>query len=90
MVKVFYVYIIVEIPALLDLSVSNRYTGLVRANIRYGRNIWREKPFNRECNFINRCGGGEWWRRINTYCSLCPEKYGSFNNVKRKLDFFTY
>ena len=34
-VKAFYVYIIIKILALLILSVSNRYTGLVRAGIRY-------------------------------------------------------
>ena len=35
LVKAFYVYIIIKVPALLVLSVNNRYTGLVRANIRH-------------------------------------------------------
>ena len=37
MVKAFYAYIIIKIPAPLVLSVNSRYTGLVRAGIRYGK-----------------------------------------------------
>ena len=41
LVKAFYVCIIMKVPALLVLSVNIRYTGLVRANIRYGKNMVR-------------------------------------------------
>ena len=34
-------------PALLVLSVNNRYTELIRANIMYDNNREREKFFNR-------------------------------------------
>ena len=33
-------------PASLVLPVNNRYTGLIRANIRYGKNGVRENIFN--------------------------------------------
>ena len=33
-------------PAPLVLSVNNRYTRLIRANIRYGKNGVMEKKFN--------------------------------------------
>ena len=33
-----YIYIIVKIPGQLVFSVNNRYTGLIRTNIRYGKN----------------------------------------------------
>ena len=33
-------------PAPLVFSVNNRYTGLIRANIRYGKNGAMEKNFN--------------------------------------------
>ena len=39
LVKAFYVYTIIKMPALFVLSVNNRYTGLVRANTRYGKSI---------------------------------------------------
>ena len=38
-------YIIIK-PAPLILSVNNRYTELIRANIRYGKNGVTEKIFN--------------------------------------------
>ena len=33
-------------PALLVLPVNNRYTGLIRTNIRYDKNGVRKKFFN--------------------------------------------
>ena len=42
LVKAFYVCIIIKVPALLVLSVNNRYRGLVRANIRNGKNMDRK------------------------------------------------
>ena len=42
-INAFYVYIIIKMPALLVLSVNNRYIELLRANIRYGNNREREK-----------------------------------------------
>ena len=38
-------YIIIKMPAPLVLSVNNRYTGLIRANISYGKS-GVEKNFN--------------------------------------------
>ena len=34
-INAFYVYIIIKMPVLLVLSVNNRYTELIRVNIRY-------------------------------------------------------
>ena len=45
-INAFYVYIIIKMPALLVLSVNNRYTELIRANIRYGNNRERGNIFN--------------------------------------------
>ena len=43
LVKAFYACIIIKVPALLVLSINNKYTELVRANIRYGKkNIGRK------------------------------------------------
>ena len=39
LLKAFYAYIIIKIPAVLVSSVNNRYTGLARANNRYGKNM---------------------------------------------------
>ena len=41
LVKAFYVYIIIKIPALLVLPVNNRYTGLVSVGITYGKVMGR-------------------------------------------------
>ena len=38
-----FMHIIIKMPAPLVLSVNNRYTGLIRANIRYGKNGLMEK-----------------------------------------------
>ena len=38
-----FMHIIIKMPAPLILSVNNRYTGLIRANIRYGKNGLMEK-----------------------------------------------
>ena len=46
-INAFYVYIIIKMPALLDLSVNNRYTELIRTNIRYGNNRERKNIFNK-------------------------------------------
>ena len=45
-INAFYVYITIKMPALLVLSVNNRYTELIRANIRYGNNRERGNIFN--------------------------------------------
>ena len=37
-INAFYVYIIIKMPVLLVLSVNNRYTELIRVNIRYNNN----------------------------------------------------
>ena len=50
-------FIIIKIPAPLVLSVNNRYTGLVRANIRYGKSDMREKILMEGRYFLNRVGG---------------------------------
>ena len=41
-----FMHIIIKMPAPLVLSVNNRYTGLIRANIRYGKNGVMENIFN--------------------------------------------
>ena len=41
----------------LVLPVNNRYTGLIRANIRYGKNGVREKCLMEGGYFLNREGG---------------------------------
>ena len=45
-INAFYVYIIIKMPPLLVLSVNNRYTELIRANIRYGNIRERGNIFN--------------------------------------------
>ena len=50
-------YIIIKMPAPLVLSVNNIYTGLTRANIRYGKNGVREKSLMEGGYFLNREGG---------------------------------
>ena len=42
-INAFYVYIIIKMPVLLVLSVNNRYTELIRVNIRYNNNREGEK-----------------------------------------------
>ena len=37
---------IIKMLVPLVLSVNNRYTGVIRANIRYGKNVAMEKMFN--------------------------------------------
>ena len=49
-------YIIIKMPAPLVLSVNNIYTGLTRANIRYGKNGVREKSLMEGGYFLNREG----------------------------------
>ena len=44
-------------PAPLVLSVNNRYTGLIRANIRYGKDGLRGKLLMEGGYFLNRKGG---------------------------------
>ena len=44
-------------PAPLVLSVINRYTGLLRVNIRYGKNGVRETFLMEGWYFLNREGG---------------------------------
>ena len=44
-------------PAPLVFSVNNRYTGLIRANARYGKNGVREKFLMEGGYFLNREGG---------------------------------
>ena len=44
-------------PAPLVFSVNNRYTGLIRANIRYGKSGMREKILMEGRYFLNRAGG---------------------------------
>ena len=44
-------------PASLVLSVNNRYTGLIRANIRYGKDGVRGKLLMEGGYFLNRKGG---------------------------------
>ena len=44
-------------PAPLVLTVNNRYTGLIRANIRYGKNGVRERFLMEGGYFLNRTGG---------------------------------
>ena len=41
----------------LVLSVNNRYTGLIRANIRYGKDGVRGKFLMESGYFLNRKGG---------------------------------
>ena len=41
----------------LVVSVNNRYTGLIRANIRYSKNGVREKFLMEGGYFLNREGG---------------------------------
>ena len=43
-------------PAPLVFSVNNRYTGLIRANTRYGKNGVREKFLMEGGYFLNREG----------------------------------
>ena len=50
-------FIIIKIPAPLVLSFNNRYTGLVRANIRYGKGGVRVKILTKGEYFLNRAGG---------------------------------
>ena len=89
LVKDFYVYMYViiyiffKIPSLLVLSVNNRYTGFVRANIRYDKNMGREIFLTEGGYFLNRVG-------VNTACPLCPGSFRFFNNTKKKFDFFIY
>ena len=59
-----FMYIIIKMPAPLVLSVNNRYTGLIRANIRYGKYGVREKFLIEDRYFLN--------REVNTICPLCP------------------
>ena len=44
-------------PAPLVFSVNNRYTGLIRANIRYGKNGVKENLLKEVGYFLNREGG---------------------------------
>ena len=44
-------------PAPLVLPVNNRYTGLIRANIRYGKNGVRVKFLMEAGYFLHREGG---------------------------------
>ena len=44
-------------PAPLVLPVNNRYTGLIRANIRYGKYGVRERFLMKGGYFLNRMGG---------------------------------
>ena len=44
-------------PAPLVLSVNNRYTGLIGANIRYGKKGVRKKILMEGGYFLNREGG---------------------------------
>ena len=44
-------------PAPLVLPVNNRYTGLIRANIRYGKNGVKENLLKEVGYFLNREGG---------------------------------
>ena len=46
-------------PAPLVWSVNNRYTGLIRANIRYGKNGVTEKKVNGRL-VLFRQGGGKY------------------------------
>ena len=50
-------YIIIKMPAPLVLPVNNRYTGLIRANIRYGKYGVRERFLMEGGYFLNRMGG---------------------------------
>ena len=47
----------IKMPALLVLSINNRYIGLIRANIWYGNNGVREKCLMEGGYFKNREGG---------------------------------
>ena len=59
--------------ALLVLSVNNEYKGLIRANIRYGKNRARAKLFN---------GGGS-----KPVCPQRSGNYEPFNSASKMLYF---
>ena len=55
--EMIFMYTIIKMPDLLVLSVNNIYTGLTRANIRYGMNGVRETSLMEGGYFLNREGG---------------------------------
>ena len=68
LINAFYVYLIIKMPALLVLSVNNRYTGLIRVNINNSINGVRKKFFSGG-RVIFKYGG----EKVNTISPLCPE-----------------
>ena len=74
-------FIIIKMFAMLVLSVNNWYTGLVGANIRYGKNWERFFQWRVGTSLIERKG-------VNTIFPLCPGNNGPFNNVKKKNGIF--
>ena len=50
-------FVIIKMLAPLVLSVNNRYTGLIRASIRYGKDCVRGNFLTEGGYFLNRKGG---------------------------------
>ena len=74
-----YVYIIIKMPVMLVLSVNNWYTGLIRANIRHGKNGgW--KFFLMEDGYFFK-------REVSTICPLSQKTTGPSIMQRKKMEF---
>ena len=78
-INIVYVYIIIKMPVMLVLSVNNWYTGLIRANIRHGKNGgW--KFFLMEDGYFFK-------REVSTICPLSQKTTGPSIMQRKKKEF---